>query len=299
MTDTKPIAFAGASLDLAEDQRSAAELTDFSKAKNARALIMYHGHFLVKDGKLVLLPPMDIVGKHLYDPGPLFLGLDGDTPLFAFSFAKEDEAAAMAKGAKLEHIRALALTLPPRDLGMAGRAKSLFDWHRTHKFCANCGADSMPQHGGVTRKCPSCDTDHFPRVNPVVIMLVVNGDKVLLGRGPEWPEGAFSALAGFVSPGETPEEAVIREVLEEVGVNVKNPIYKFSQPWPFPGQLMMGMFCETGETKLTINTKEVAEARWFSKEVVRGVFDGTDETFYCPPPFTIAYELITAWLEEE
>ena len=298
MTENSPIAFAGASLDLAEDQRSEKQLTDYSKAKNARALIMHHGQFLCKGGELALVQPMESVGKHLYDPGPLFLGLDGDTPLFAFSFAHEDEAAAMVKGAKLEHIRALALTLKPKDLGMAGRAKSLFDWHRAHKFCANCGGQSMPQHGGITRKCPSCDTDHFPRVNPVVIMLVTNGDQVLLGRGPDWPEGAFSALAGFVSPGEAIEEAVIREVFEEVGINVTNPVYKFSQPWPFPGQLMMGMFCETTETELNINTKEVAEARWFSKDVIRGVWDGTDDTIYCPPPFTIAYELIQAWLED-
>jgi len=298
MTKTTPIAFAGASLDLAEDQRSAAQLTDFSNAKNARALIMHHGSFLVKGGALALVPPMDIVGKHLYDPGPLFLGLDGDTPLFAFSFAHEEEAAKMVSGATLEPIRALALSLPPKDLGMAGRAKSLFDWHRAHKFCANCGADSRPQHGGITRKCPSCDTDHFPRVNPVVIMMVINGDNVLLGRSPEWPEGAFSALAGFVSPGETPEEAVIREVFEEVGLNVTNPVYKFSQPWPFPGQLMMGMFCQTDETKLTLNTKEVSEARWFSKDTIRGVWNGTDDTIYCPPPFTIAYNLIEAWLKK-
>ena len=298
MTST-PIAFAGAPLDLAENQRSASELTAFSKAKNARAMILHHGAFLVgKDDKLALVRPMDVVGKNLYDPGPIFLGLDGDTPLFCFSFAKPEEALDMVKGSKLEQLRAIAISLPAKDLALAGRGKSLFDWHRAHQFCANCGNRSSVKNGGLTRQCPNCETDHFPRVNPVVIMLVLNGDKVLLGRGPEWPEGAYSALAGFVSPGETLSEACKREVMEEVGIKVSDPEYKFSQPWPFPSQLMMGMFCHTTESKITLDLKEVADAKWFSKDVVRGVFDGTDDTFFCPPPFTIAHQLIAKWLED-
>ncbi len=298
MTIPKPIAFAGAPLDLAEHQRSAAELTAFSKAKNARALILHHGAFLVgMDGHLALVHPQDVVGMHLYDPGPLFLGMDGERPLFCFSFAKPEEALGLVKNSELEQLRSLALTLTPKELALAGRGKSLFDWHRAHQFCANCGNQSNVQHGGLTRKCPNCETDHFPRVNPVVIMLVINGDKVLLGRGPEWPEGAYSALAGFVSPGESLSEACKREVLEEVGINVHDPVFKFSQPWPFPSQLMMGLFCHTKDTKITLDIKEVVDAQWFSKDVVRGVFDGTDDTFFCPPPFTIAYELLQAWLE--
>ncbi len=298
MTSHPPIAFAGGPLDLAENQRTAEDLAKFAKAGNAQALIMHHGKFLTKDGTLALVTPMSMVGKHLYDPAPLFLGLDGNVPVFAFSLAEEHEAQDIMEGAHLEVLRALALTLPPKDLALAGRAKSLFDWHRAHKFCAMCGNQTFVASGGVTRKCPSCDTDHFPRVNPVVIMLVTHGDKCLLGRGPEWPEGAFSCLAGFVSSGETPEEACIREVFEEVGVTVENPIYQFSQPWPYPGQLMMGLFCEAKTTKITLDTKEVAEAHWYDKETVRGVFNGTDESFYCPPPFTIAHWLIQHWLDQ-
>lgn len=290
------MAFAGAPLDLAENQRSTGDLTRFANARKARAYIMHHGKFLIKKGELATLAPSKMIGKHLYDPGPLFLGLDGNEPVFAFSFAQEDEALAMVNGGTLENIRALALTLPPKQLALAGRAKSLFDWHRAHKFCSMCGNQSNIKNGGVTRQCPSCETVHFPRVNPVVIMLVTHGDKCLLGRGPEWPEGAYSCLAGFVSSGETIEEACVREVFEEVGVHVKNPKYQFCQPWPFPGQLMMGLFCEATSTEITLDTKEVIDANWYDKDVVRGVFNGTDKTFYCPPPFTIAHQLLQHWL---
>ena len=298
MTSNTPIAFAGAPLDLAENMRSSSDLNTFLTAANARAFIMFHGRFLVKDGDLVQMHPSQIKGAHLYDPGPLFLGLDSGVPQFTFSLAKEDEALNLVKGAALDHLRNLAYLMDARQLALAGRAKSLFDWHRSHRFCSNCGVESKPQAGGVTRQCPTCETDHFPRVNPVVIMLVLDGDNCLLGRGPEWPEGAYSALAGFVSPGESLSEACIREVKEEVNIDVENPTYKFSQPWPFPGQLMMGMFCTAKNTKITLDTKELADAKWFTKDTVRGVFAGTDKAFICPPEFTIAHQLVKAWLED-
>ncbi len=297
MTSTTPIAFSGAPLDLAENQRSASDLNAFLKGDNARAFVMFKGRFLVKNGDLVQMHPSQLKGLHLYDPGPLFLGLDGNIPQFSFSLAKENEAQNLVSGASLDHIRNIASFMDAHQLALAGRAKSLFDWHRSHRFCSNCGVESKPQAGGVTRQCPSCETDHFPRVNPVVIMLVLEGDNCLLGRGPEWPEGAFSALAGFVSPGESLSEACIREVKEEVNIDVKSPVYKFSQPWPFPGQLMMGMFCTATNTEITLDTKELAEAKWFTKDTVRAVYEGTDTSFLCPPEFTIAHQLIKAWLE--
>jgi len=302
MTSTKPLpvsmAFTGAPLDLAENQRDTAQLTAFSAADNARAFVMFHGRFLVKNGDLVMVHPSQIKGSHLYDPGPLFLGLDGDVPLFAFSFAIVVESYKLVKGAALDHLRNLAFLMDGRQLALAGRAKSIFDWHRSHRFCSNCGKESKPQAGGVTRQCPTCETDHFPRVNPVVIMLVLDGDNCLLGRGPEWPDGAFSALAGYVSPGESLSEACIREVKEEVNIDVENPEFMFSQPWPYPSQLMMGLVCQAKNTEITLDTKELADARWFTKDVVRGVFAGTDKTFICPPPFTIAHQLIKVWLGE-
>lgn len=298
MNAQTPIAFAGAPLDLAENNRSAAERNAFSKAKNAWAIILHEGNILVgEDGNLPRVHPQDLIGKSIVDPGPMFLGLDGDDPLFAFTLADATQAETLTDRARFEHLRAIASRIDAHQLALAGRARSLMDWHRTHRFCATCGNESQSRNGGVVRKCPKCSTDHFPRVNPVVIMLVLNGDKCLLGRNAKWPDGAFSALAGFISTGETVEEACIREVMEEVGLNVTSPEYKFSQPWPFPSQLMMGLFCHTDETELTIDENEISEARWFTKDVVQGVFDGTDKTFFCPPAFTIAHQLIKAWLE--
>jgi len=298
MTADTPIAFAGAPIDLAENLRSQEELTAFSKAKNAKALVLHESNVLANaDGGLPDIHPQSLVGRNIFDPGPMFLGIDGDNPIFAFSLAKPEEAEGLAERARFENLRALASKLSPHELALAGRAKSLFEWHHFHKFCSTCGKESVTQKGGVMRRCPSCGTDHFPRVNPVVIMLVLNGDKCLLGRSAAWPEGAFSALAGFVSPGETIEEACKREVFEEVGLKVANPEYKFCQPWPFPSQLMMGMFCETNETEITLDLNEVAEARWFTKDTVRGVYNGTETDFFCPPEFTIAHQLIKAWLE--
>jgi len=301
MTSETTMAFTGAPLDLAENQRSSTELDGFLKGDSARAFVMFHGKFLVKDGHLLQMHPSQMKGASLYDPGPLFLGLDGPVPMFAFSIAKEDEALDLVAGATLKPLRDLAYTMDAHELALAGRAKSIFDWHRSHRYCSNCGSEAKPQAGGITRKCPTCETDHFPRVNPVVIMLVLDGENCLMGRGPEWPGGAYSALAGFVSTGESLSEACVREVKEEVNIDVENPEFKFSQPWPFPSSLMMGMFCTAKNTKITLDTKELADAKWFTKDLVRDVFAGADyeagKTFICPPKFTIAHQLIKAWLE--
>lgn len=298
MSPDTPIAFAGVPIDLVENRRSTDELTVFSKDKTAKAIVLNEGNILVgENGELTNLHPSALIGKNIYDPGPLFLGLDNDVPLFAFSLAVPEEAESLGDRVRFENLRKLANMLDSHSLALAGRAKSLFDWHRAHKFCAMCGEESNSKSGGVSRKCPNCSTDHFPRVNPVAIMLVINGDKCLLGRSAAWPEGAFSALAGFVSVGETIEEACQREVMEEVGLKVTKPVYKFCQPWPYPSQLMMGMFCYTDETDLTIDEKEIAEARWFSKETVKGVFDGLNADFFCPPAFTIAHQLMKEWIE--
>lgn len=292
--------FTGAPLDLVETQRTAQQLMDFSKQKNAQAFIMHEGKFLLNaDDTLTLVAPMDLVGQNLYDPGPLFLGLDGDVPLFAFSIDSAQAALSFQKHGKLLSVRDLAPLVPAKDLARVGRAKSLFDWHRFHKFCATCGTESRSMNGGISRKCPSCATDHFPRVNPVVIMLVLKDDACLLGRGPVWPDGAFSAIAGFVSPGESLEEACVREVKEEVGIDVINPRYVFSQPWPFPSQLMMGLTCEAVSTDIICNPAEIAEARWFKKTELKTIFAGKSETYRCPPDFTIAHHLIKHWLNAD
>jgi len=230
----------------------------------------------------------------LIDPGPIFLGTEDGAPIFAASLQNPTD---VTLEELFQDLRSAARMLSPEDMALAGRAKSLLDWHFNHRFCAKCGQVSQPKEGGIKRKCPSCETEHFPRVNPVVIMLILSGDKVLLGRGAGWPEGAMSALAGFISPGESMEEAVTRETFEEVGIKIKNPRYIFSQPWPWPSQLMMGVVCEADSEELTINKSELEDAKWFTKDEVQAVYNKTGDAFLRLPRFTIAHHLLRHWLE--
>lgn len=288
--------FAGSEIDECEHKRSQAELEAFLNSPNSRAILFDQGRPAIKpNGGLKLVLPKDLVGQNIADPGPLFMGTWEDTPLFAFHIQREND---ITEAESFQDMRVIAAQLSPNELAIAGRAKSLLEWHASHTFCAKCGQQSTSQRGGTSRKCQSCGTDHFPRVNPVTIMLVVKGDQCLLGRGHGWPEGAFSALAGFISPGETIEEGCAREVFEEVGLRVEKQRYIFSQPWPFPSQLMIGLICETQETELTIDKNEIEDARWFSKEEIEAVFAKRSDVFKRPPRFTIAHQLLRHWLSE-
>jgi len=182
---------------------------------------------------------------------------------------------------------------------LAGRARSIFDWHRTHPFCAQCGAGTTSAEGGAKRVCGSCETEHFPRVNPVVIFLIEHEDSVLLGRGNGWPPGYYSALAGFVSPGETIEEAASREGMEEVGARLSDHRYMFCQPWPFPSQLMIGLISQAADKTVRVDEKELEAANWFTRAEVQAVFDGTGEAFMRPMRSTIAHQLLRAWLSDQ
>jgi len=188
--------------------------------------------------------------------------------------------------------------MPAKDLAIAGRGRALFQWFHYNPFCAACGNRNTVMNAGLYSHCDSCNRDHFPRVNPVAIMLILRGDRCLLGRSAGWPDGAYSALAGFVSPGESIEEACVREVKEEVGVDVQNVKYIFSQPWPFPSQLMIGLTCETDETDFKVNTNELEAARWFTKDEVKAVFAKESQTFLRPPRFTIAHQLLRRWITD-
>lgn len=287
--------FAGSTIDHIETQRSPAELQAFVAKPQARCIIFHKGSPALKEtGGLHRIHPSELIGRNLIDPGPIFLGLEGQAPLFAASLQNPED---VTHQDNYKDLRSATRFLSPEEMALAGRAKSLLDWHFNHRFCAKCGQVSQPEGGGIKRKCPSCETEHFPRVNPVVIMLILSGDKVLLGRGAGWPENAMSALAGFISPGESMEEAVARETFEEVGIKVKNPRYIFSQPWPWPSQLMMGVFCDAESEELTINKDELEDARWFTKDEVHAVYNKTGEAFLRLPRFTIAHHLLRHWLE--
>ena len=286
--------FAGGTIDHVETRRRAADLKEFVTDPQAQCLLFLKGSpAITEQGHLKLVHPSTLIGRDLQDPGPIFLGLDNKTPIFAAALARPES---FAPEDAFQNMRAIAGRLSQVDLALAGRAKSLLDWHFTHRFCANCGQPSVSNGGGMKRDCHACSTEHFPRVNPVVIMLIFSKGKVLLGRGPGWPEGFMSALAGFVSPGETIEEATIRETYEEVGIKVRNVEYVFSQPWPFPSQLMMGVTCEADGEDITLDKNELEEARWFTQDEVKAVFAKQSDVFLRPPSFTIAHQLLRNWI---
>lgn len=192
--------------------------------------------------------------------------------------------------------RALSL-LPGEDAAIYGTARSLIDWHNTHRFCGRCGTPTITFRAGWGRKCTACKAEHFPRTDPVVIMLAEYEDKALVGRQSAWPEGNYSALAGFLEPGESIEEAVRREIKEEAGVTCGPVRYVTSQPWPFGGsQLMIACVAQAESMELTLDTNEIEAAMWITKEDARAALeDAPGKRFGAPPPFAIAHTLLKHW----
>jgi NAD+ diphosphatase len=187
--------------------------------------------------------------------------------------------------------------LPDPQLGMFAEANSLLCWHNNHGFCARCGVKSVVAHGGWRRDCPSCDTEHFPRTDPVAIMLVTHGDYCLLGRGHHFESRVFSCLAGFMEPGETILQTACRELWEEAGVRAEKATYMFDQPWPFPSNLMMGVHIEAQDKALTIDQNELAEAIWVSKDDIKAALAGDEsKPFLLPPRLAIARDLLEYWV---
>ena len=295
MSADTPIPFSGSLVDYAEKDRSDERLDTLRNAPTASALLLHRGQVAVDGSALLRAAPPQLASLALDDPGLVFLGLEGDgDPVFAASLRGSEH---LPEGALLD-LRLQGHRLRPDELALAGRARSLFDWHRTHRFCAACGQPSQSVQGGLKRVCRACDTEHFPRVNPVVIFLVQHDGSVLLGRGPGWPPGFYSALAGFIGPGESPEEAATREGFEEAGVRLSAHRYLFSQPWPFPSQLMIGMISEAEGRDIDVDETELEDARWFTREQVAAVFDKTGDAFLRPPRTTIAHQLLRAWLAD-
>ncbi|MFC4058250.1 NAD(+) diphosphatase [Planomonospora corallina] len=195
-------------------------------------------------------------------------------------------------------LRQAGALLGDLDAGLLVYAVALDAWHSTHEFCPRCGSRTEVRTGGHVRLCPQDGSQHFPRVDPAVIMLVHDDEgRILLARGPQWPEGRLSVLAGFVEPGESLEHAVIREVAEEVGVQVIAPRYLGSQPWPFPRSLMLGFFARAVSTELAPDREEIAEARWFSRSELLAALERGEVRL--PPAVSIARRLIEAWYGEE
>ncbi|MFG1348071.1 NAD(+) diphosphatase [Xanthobacter autotrophicus] len=231
---------------------------------------------------------------------PLFLGLDNGAPRFALAFDPGLREELEGQGLKVTDLRSIAVggLVLPHHLPPVACGKALFGWHGRHGFCANCGTASRILDGGWRRDCPSCGAQHFPRTDPVVIMLTAAGDQCLLGRQPHFAPGMWSCLAGFVEPGETIEEAVRRETLEEAGIATGRVTYRSCQPWPFPMSLMIGCLAQATSRDITVDRNELEDARWFDRDEVALMLARTHpDGLFVPPPIAIAHHLIRAFVE--
>jgi NAD+ diphosphatase len=233
----------------------------------------------------------------------VFLGTIGDAGRFAVAIDPEEAEALKAEDRLLlSDLRSIAVQglVAPEHLSPLAEAKAILHWHMRHRFCANCGTLTRAVQGGWRRDCPACAAEHFPRTDPVVIMLAIRGEQCLLGRQSRFPPGMWSCLAGFVEPGETIEAAVRREIREEAGIDCWDVRYFASQPWPFPMSLMIGCHASARSVALSIDRTELEDARWFDRaEVARMLRREHAERFSVPPPIAIAYHLIRAWVEED
>ena len=273
--------FAGPGLDRADALRADADALRALAASDGALQLRWH------DG----LPLLDEDGRLTWAPAAnaeLFLGFDGESP----RFSPIEEVSGEPRIA-LPFIAELSA----EDAPLFAVAMSLGRWHCRHRFCANCGNPTQLVRGGWSRRCASCAAEHFPRVDPVVIMLAESDGQVLLGRQPHYPPGRYSALAGFVEVGETIEAAVARELFEEARIRVRNIRYVASQPWPFPSSLMIGCHAEAQGRGLTIDTAELEDARWFTRdEVAKALLNDNAARFQPPPKAAIARTLLERWL---
>lgn len=291
------IAFAGSNLDRADHIRADAD--------RLNAMMDWRARLLKLDG----LDPV-ISTEGLLDWGTLadaapdselvFLGLLDGKACFAEVAARLIGSVAPAN----PRLWAAMSALPHDELATYGTARAVVDWHARHRYCARCGCPTVLAKGGWQRSCTNdvCKAEHFPRVDPVTIMLVEHdagsGPRLLLGRQPRFPPRRLSALAGFVEPGESIEEAVAREVLEEAGVRVRDVTYIASQPWPFPSSLMIGCHAHALSDELEIDLTELDEAGWFTRDEVAAAMRGDESApFIAPPPQAIAHHLLKWWLE--
>jgi len=229
----------------------------------------------------------------------VFLGLDEGRAHFAIDASGVEPG--FAEPAEALDVRSLAPLLPATEAAILAEARSLIDWHARHGFCAQCGSPTRVTAAGWVRRCPECKASHYPRSDPVTIMLTIRGERALLGRNRRRPGNRFSCLAGYMEPGETMEESVRREVHEESGIRVGRVRYLACQPWPFPSSLMMGFLCEGLTEEITVDPEELAEARWFSRDEIRGMVaraaTGPDDPtqLSLPGPVAIAHHLCRRW----
>jgi NAD+ diphosphatase len=289
-----PIAFAGGPLDRADQVRADPEQLAVIWADPRARIVVLDGLDPVpaEGGMLETMP----IGPDAQVVDHALLGLRPDgSPLFVslLPYPASEQAPTFPP-----RVWQLAALLQAEELAIYGGARSLADWHHRHQFCAKCGQPTAAIKAGWARRCGACAAEHFPRTDPVVIMLAEYEGKVLVGRNGRFPPRRFSALAGFVEPGETIEEAVRRELFEEAGVRVGRVDYLMSQPWPFPSQLMIACVAQAENDDLTLDTAEIVEAMWVSRaEVVKAFAEDEDALFLPPSGIAVAHHMLKLWLE--
>ena len=299
--------FAGNPLDRGErERRDDGWLEDRAKDPRSRFLPLWQLNVPISDGVEPVLGWVhaDVLNGIAVNSTPRFLGLLDGVAHFAIDVSElEQPARDLQLGGTLtfEEARTAATMLAAADAGILAQARAHVDWHARHRFCSVCGAASEQQRGGQTRKCPDCGAQHFPRTDPVVIVVVSSGERCLLGqsRGRLSKMKMFSALAGFVDQAESIEEAVRREVMEEAGVEVGEVHYHSSQPWPFPSSLMIGCHAEALSTEIRYDDVEMSEVRWFERHEVLRALAGENDELNVPGEIAIAHHIIKAWAEGE
>jgi NAD+ diphosphatase len=298
--------FAGNPLDRASERRGdAAWLAERLASPESLGIALWNGKVFVektKDGahQIAYLPARMVEELSGGPERRLFMGLWKETAVFALDIegANDPEQGPLQGLGEFKDLRQVAMQLPPTDASILATAKAMFEWRRKHSNCANCGELSQAKDGGWKRQCTACNAEHFPRTDPVVIMLAYHGERCMLGRQEAWPPGMFSALAGFLEPGESIEEACARELAEEAGLRTLQVRYHSSQPWPYPSSLMIGLIAEVEDDEGTPDQTELSEVRWFTREEAKRLLKGEIEGTFAPAPLAIAHQLIKAWAEE-
>ena len=299
--------FAGNPLNRGERERRDEEwIRTKARDSASKFLPLWDSRVLISD---TLQPELGWLGcSALADAGfdwdPWFLGLQGVTAHFAVDLSQNAEVGEKLKengNYRFEDARSAAEMLSTPEAGILAQGRAQINWHNRHGFCSVCGHETDVLRGGQKRVCPSCKAEHFPRVDPVIIMVVADRDRCLLGqsRGRLAALNRYSALAGFVDQGESIEEAVAREVMEEAGIKVKNVRYHSSQPWPFPSSLMIGCHAEAATTTIAMDAEEMTDVKWFEREEVLLALAEKSESLALPGRIAIAHHLIRAWAEKE
>lgn len=299
---SRAMGFAGNRVERRSEHRSDDDAQAALADSAARLLVIRAGRLHLaqrQDGSFD--PWFTTEASRAFDPAfpeAVLLGWHNDAPMLAVPGGLDPEA--LPEGVKAIEYRSVLVQglIDAADLGALAQGAALLAWHISHRFCGRCGGATEMRAGGYKRVCLACSAEHFPRTDPVAIMLAVSGHKCLLGRGAHFAPGVFSSLAGFIEPGETIEDAVRRETYEEAGIRLGRVVYHASQPWPFPYSLMIGCFGEALNEEVVADAGELEACRWFPRQEVWAMIESRHpDGLKVPPPTAIAHHLIKAWAE--